>query len=77
MHAAINSLSWIAMLGGWIGLWVTPRHRAGWLIGATCAGLWLAYDLALSLYAASIAAAVAMILSAANYYRTPRNVSPS
>jgi hypothetical protein len=63
----LAALSWAAVLLGFVGTWVAGRHRTGWLIGAACSALWLAYDVDRAIWAGALAATVGIVLGIRNY----------
>lgn len=60
-------ISWVAVSVGFYGTWVAATRRRGWLIGAGCSLLWLAYDVERGIWAGALAAVVAVALNVRNY----------
>ena len=60
-------LSWAAVLVGFVGTWVSGRHRVGWLIGCVSSLLWLGFDTTIGVWAGACACVVTVGIGVRNY----------
>lgn len=64
----LEVLSWILVVYGLVGLWITGKHNWGWLIAVSFQAFWMYYALAIDAPALAFQSAAFGLIALRNYY---------